>query len=215
MSKRCFDMVAASCGLLLLIPLLLWFAFRIRHEDGGPVFYRGERIGLSGEPFSIFKFRTMVVNAERLGGSSTADDDPRITRIGKFLRRYKLDELPQLINVLKGDMSIVGPRPEIRSEVETYSPEWKIIFSVRPGITDLSSIEFHNEGEIIANSGFADAHEAYRNLIQPRKLELQRQYVMSRSILLDMAIIFKTVLVIAGYKSNKKRGICGNADTGT
>jgi lipopolysaccharide/colanic/teichoic acid biosynthesis glycosyltransferase len=203
MGKRLFDIVAASFGLLLLSPFLLWLVWRIRQEDDGPIFYRGERIGLFEKPFRIFKFRTMVVNADKIGGPSTSDDDPRITRIGKWLRKYKLDELPQLINVLNGDMSIVGPRPEIRSEVDSYASEWKIIFSVRPGITDISSIEFHNEGEIIANSGMDDPHKAYRKLIQPRKLELQREYVISRSMLLDIMIIFRTLLAVAGCKTKQ------------
>lgn len=201
-AKRIFDIVASLFGLAMLSPFLIFASLLIKCEDGGPVFYRGERVGLNKEIFRIFKFRSMVVNADTIGGASTAINDPRITRIGGWLRKYKLDELPQLINVLKGDMSIVGPRPEISSEVHMYAPHWTIIFSVRPGITDLSSIEFHNEGEIIANSGFTDAHQAYRNLIQPRKLELQRQYVLSRSMLLDIFIIFKTLLIMIGSKKN-------------
>jgi lipopolysaccharide/colanic/teichoic acid biosynthesis glycosyltransferase len=200
MAKRLFDIVATAIGLILLSPVLLWCAWRIRSGDGGPVFYRGVRVGLHGKLFRIFKFRTMVVNADKIGGASTSDDDARITRIGKFLRKYKLDELPQLLNVLRGEMSLVGPRPEVPSEVETYGPEWDVVFSVRPGITDLSSIEFRNEGAIIAGSGMKNAHEAYRKLIQPRKLELQKEYALNSSLLLDIRIIFKTLKAVAGGK---------------
>ena len=200
MVKRFFDIAAASFALLLLSPFLLWIAWRIRQEDGGAVFYRGVRVGLYGKLFRIFKFRTMVINAEKIGGASTSEDDPRITDIGRKLRKFKIDELPQLINVLIGEMSLVGPRPEVPFEVETYDPEWDIVFSVRPGITDLSSIEFRNEGEIIADSGIEDAHEAYRKLIQPRKLELQKEYALKSSLFLDIKIIFNTLKAVVGGK---------------
>jgi len=196
MLKRLFDIVTSLFGLILFSPLFLVIAILIKKEDGGPVFYRGVRVGRYEKLFKIFKFRTMVVDAEKKGGPSTSIDDTRITKIGYFIRRYKLDELPQLINVLKGDMSIVGPRPEIKSEVDLYGPEWNVIFSVRPGITDLASIEFRNEGEIIANSGIDDAHEAYRKLIQPRKLELQKEYVLNYNMLTDIKLIFRTFAAI-------------------
>ena len=121
--KRIFDLICATMGIAVLSLLLIWIAWRIKSEDGGPVFYRGERMGLHGKPFSIYKFRTMVVDAERLGAASTSDDDLRITRIGRFLRKYKLDELPQLINVLIGDMSLVGPRPEVKKFTDMYTKE--------------------------------------------------------------------------------------------
>jgi len=136
--------------------LLLWIAWRIRREDGGPVFYRGVRVGLRGKPFRIFKFRTMVVNAEKFGASSTSDDDPRITGIGKFLRKYKLDELPQLINVLKGDMSLVGPRPQVKWAVDLYTEEDKALLTVRPGITDWASIWNSDEAAVLAGAENAD-----------------------------------------------------------
>jgi lipopolysaccharide/colanic/teichoic acid biosynthesis glycosyltransferase len=141
----------------------------------------------------------MVMNADRLGGPSTADDDPRITRVGKFLRKYKLDELPQLINVLKGEMSIVGPRPEVPSEVETYSEEEKRILSVKPGITDWASIKFRNEGEIL--KGYEDPHKAYREIIKPEKLKLALQYVDEASFSTDLKIILKTVKLMF-FKEN-------------
>jgi len=140
----------------------------------------------------------MVVNAEIIGGPTTSAGDYRVTSAGNWLRRYKLDELPQLFNVLIGEMSFVGPRPEVKSEVDSYGPEWNVIFSVRPGITDLSSIEFRNEGEIIAKSGIEDPHEAYRKLIQPRKLELQRYYVTHSSMALDLKILFRTLFAVVG-----------------
>ncbi len=194
MTKRVFDILAAGTGLLLLAPLLIYVAWRIRREDGGPVFYRGERVGLLGRTFRIFKFRTMVVDAERKGGASTADDDPRITRIGLRLRKYKLDELPQLINVLTGDMSLVGPRPEVRHYTDLYTDQEKAILTVRPGITDWASIWNADEGAILA--GAADPERAYMELIRPTKLKLQLRYVRERSLLTDLRILFLTAVAV-------------------
>jgi lipopolysaccharide/colanic/teichoic acid biosynthesis glycosyltransferase len=205
MIKRCFDMVTASLGLLLLSPLLLLFAFRIRQEGGGPVFYRGERIGLSGKPFNIYKFRTMVVDADRLGGPSTSDDDPRITRVGRWLRRYKLDELPQLINVLTGDMSIVGPRPEVKRYTDMYTEEEKSILTVRPGITDWASIWNADEGAVLAGS--EDPEKTYMELIRPIKLKLQMKYVREQSLRVDLKIIFLTILAMLQPESQAVREI--------
>src|SRR5512136_359493 len=133
MLKRTFDFSSSLIGLILVSPVFLTIAILIKKEDRGPVFYRGVRVGRFGKPFRIFKFRTMVLNAEKLGGPSTADNDPRITRVGKFIRKFKLDELPQLINVLKGEMSIVGPRPEVQLYVDMFTEEEKAILGVRPG----------------------------------------------------------------------------------
>jgi len=144
--KRIFDIICSACGLLFLSPVLVLIACMIKAGDRGPVFYRGARVGLHGKPFRIFKFRTMVVNAEKIGGASTADDDPRITKVGKFIRKYKLDELPQLINVLKGEMSFVGPRPEVQHYVDMFTEEEKAILSVRPGITDWATLWNPDEG---------------------------------------------------------------------
>lgn len=196
MLKRLLDIVVSIAGLTVLSPLLIAVAVMIKLDDGGPVFYRGARVGRGGRLFNIYKFRTMVLNAEKVGGPSTSENDPRITRIGSGLRAYKLDELPQLINVLIGDMSLVGPRPEVKSEVDSYDPKWKPILSVRPGITDLSSIAFRDEGGVIKRSGIEDPHEAYKKLIQPRKLELQLEYVRRRSLLLDLSILWQTVLAV-------------------
>ncbi len=192
--KRAFDIICAAVGLVLLSPLLLWAAWRIRRVDGGPVFYRGERIGRYGKPFRIFKFRTMVVNADKMGGTSTGEDDPRITPIGNLLRRHKLDELPQLINVMKGDMSLVGPRPQVSWAVKLYTPEQQRVLSVRPGITDYASIIFRNEGEILKGSPDPDAE--YLAKIHPEKMRLAVDYVEQQSFFLDLKILLKTIAAI-------------------
>jgi len=184
-------MIMSFLGLFSFSPLLLTVSFLIKREDGGPVFYRGLRVGRNGKPFKIFKFRSMVLNAEQIGGPSTSDDDPRITRIGKLIRKYKLDELPQLINVLKGDMSIVGPRPEVQHYVVMYTEEEKAILTVRPGITDWASIWNPDEGAILAGS--ADPEKTYMEKIRPKKLELQLKYVRERSFWADMKIIMETI----------------------
>lgn len=194
MLKRLFDITCALFGLVILSPLLVLIALRIRGEDGGPIFYRGLRVGLHGSDFHIFKFRTMVVDAEKLGGPSTSDDDIRITRVGKLLRKYKLDELPQLINVLTGDMSIVGPRPEVRYYVDQFTEEEKVILGLRPGITDWASIWNSDEGAVLA--GAADPEKSYQERIRPTKIRLQLKYVRERSFFTDLKIIFLTVLAI-------------------
>ncbi|MGA2160304.1 MAG: sugar transferase [Dehalococcoidia bacterium] len=193
--KRVFDIVLSFFGLCIFSPLLCWVVWLIKCGDGGPVFYRGPRVGRYGRTFSIFKFRTMVVNAEKLGGSSTSDDDPRITRVGKFLRKYKLDELPQLINVLKGEMSFVGPRPEVQHYIDMLGPqERKDILSVRPGITDWASIWNSDEGSILAGS--SDPEKTYMERIRPEKIKLQLKYVRERRFLTDLKIVFQTLYTI-------------------
>jgi lipopolysaccharide/colanic/teichoic acid biosynthesis glycosyltransferase len=191
MLKRAFDFLSSLIGLILISPILVTIAVLIKREDGGPVFYRGVRVGRFGKTFKIFKFRTMVVNAEKLGGPSTADDDPRITKMGKFTRKFKLDELPQLLNVLKGEMSIVGPRPEVQMYVDMFTDEEKAILSVRPGITDWASIWNPDEGAILAGS--PDPEKTYMETIRPGKIRLQLKYVRERSFLVDLKIIFKTL----------------------
>src|SRR5215467_8865658 len=140
--KRLFDLLSAGVGLLVLVPVLVAVAVAIKMESAGPVFYRGLRVGRYGRPFRIFKFRTMVMNAEALGSASTPEDDARITRVGRVLRKVKVDELPQLLNVLRGEMSLVGPRPQVPWAVEQYTPEERTILKVRPGITDPASVRF-------------------------------------------------------------------------
>lgn len=197
--KRIFDIVMAATGLAMLSPLLLWITWRIKKEDHGPVFYRGERVGFQGRVFHILKFRTMVLDAEKLGGSSTSDDDPRITKIGKTLRKYKLDELPQLFNVLTGEMSLVGPRPEIKRYTDLYTEEQKAIFTVRPGITDWASLWNSDEGAVLA--GAEDPDKAFEELIQPTKLKLQLKYVHERSFWVDLKIIVLTLLAVVSPTS--------------
>ncbi len=191
MTKRLFDVVSSLVGLLVLSPVMLVIAILMKQSSPGPVLYAGTRIGRFGKKFRLFKFRTMVVNADKIGGPSTADDDPRVTRVGRVLRRYKLDEIPQLINVLKGEMSFVGPRPEVASEVEMYSPEQRRLLEVLPGITDWASMRFHNEGEIL--KGSVDPHEMYREKIRPEKIRLGLEYVQRRSFWVDMQILTGTV----------------------
>ena len=192
--KRIFDIICSMCGLLFLSPFFIIIACMIKASDGGQVFYRGVRVGLHGKLFSMYKFRTMVVDAEKIGGPSTAEDDPRITRIGKFLRKFKLDELPQLINVLKGEISFVGPRPEVKHYIDMFTEEEKSILTVRPGITDWASIWNPDEGSILAGS--PEPEKAYMEKIRPTKLKLQLKYVKEHSFLNDMKIILLTLKTI-------------------
>ena len=184
--------MVATIALVIVAPLLPLAALMVKLSSRGPVFYRGTRVGLNGKLFPMLKFRTMVVDAESLGGSATAADDPRITRFGKFLRRYKLDELPQLFNVLLGDMSLVGPRPEVEKYVNLYSPEEKAILTVRPGITDWASIWNSNEAAVL--EGSRDPERTYEELIRPTKLALQLQYVRDHSFFVDLKILFHTAV---------------------
>jgi lipopolysaccharide/colanic/teichoic acid biosynthesis glycosyltransferase len=195
MAKRVFDVLGALFGLIVLSPLLLLIAVGVKLGSRGPVFYRGVRAGRYGRPFKTFKFRTMVPDAERLGGLSTAKNDPRVTRVGRFLRKYKLDELPQLLNVLKGEMSIVGPRPEMPEYTSLYTGEEKLILTVRPGITDYASIEFSNLGEIL---GDEEPDRVYEEQIRPIKNALRVKYVKEQSFWVDIGIIFRTFGRLAG-----------------
>jgi len=194
MIKRALDISLSTLGLLVFSPLILACGVLIKLEDGGPILYRGVRVGRYAKPFRLNKFRSMVVNAASIGGPSTADDDLRITKVGRSLRKYKLDELPQLINVLKGDMSVVGPRPEVPQEVELYSQEERALLTVRPGITDYASIKFNNEGEILAGS--EDPHQAYREKIRPEKVRLGLEYVRSHSLWVDLKLVGMTIMVL-------------------
>jgi lipopolysaccharide/colanic/teichoic acid biosynthesis glycosyltransferase len=189
-AKRVFDVVVAATALAAVAPLVALIGLLTKLGSPGPVIYRGSRVGLHGRLFAMLKFRTMVVNAETLGGSATAADDPRITPIGKFLRRYKLDELPQLVNVLIGDMSFVGPRPEVKKYVDMYTPEEKAILTVRPGITDWASIWNSNEAAVL--EGSYDPEKTYEELIRPTKLALQLFYVRNHSLFVDLKILFHT-----------------------
>jgi lipopolysaccharide/colanic/teichoic acid biosynthesis glycosyltransferase len=192
-SKRAFDIAVSTAGLVVLSPLLLALAVALKCDSRGPVFYRGVRTGRFGRPFRIFKFRTMVKNAEQIGSVTTSDNDPRITRVGRILRKYKLDELPQLINVIRGDMSLVGPRPEVVSYTNRYNAEERIILTVRPGITDWASIQFSDLQKIV---GSEDAERVYREHVLPRKTELRVKYVQERSFTSDVRILAQTVWIV-------------------
>jgi lipopolysaccharide/colanic/teichoic acid biosynthesis glycosyltransferase len=198
--KRLFDFCAASIGIVILGPLMLGIAILILLDSRGPVFYRGERVGLKGRPFRIFKFRTMVAAAESMGGPSTSDRDTRITHVGAFLRKYKLDEAPQLINIMKGEMSFVGPRPEVQKYVDMYTEEEKSILTIKPGISDWASLANPDEGSVLAK--YDDPDKAYEETIRPEKLRLQLKYVRERSFLKDLKIILLTMKTIMV----KKRG---------
>lgn len=189
-AKRTFDAVAAGAGLIILSPVIAGIAIAIKKGSKGPLLYKGTRVGMNGEPFQMLKFRTMVVDADKIGGSSTPEDDPRVTPIGKMLRKYKLDELPQLINVFKGDMSFVGPRPQVQWAVDLYTPEERQILKVRPGITDEASLKFSNEAEIL--KGSKDPDKDYIEKIHPEKMRLSLEYVRNRSFSGDISIIART-----------------------
>ncbi len=206
MIKRLFDITFSLLGLIVISPFLLLTAVFIKLDSRGPVFYMGKRAGKNGKLFKMMKFRTLRDDADKIGGGpSCADDDPRITRMGKVLRKFKINELPQLINVLKGEMSFVGPRPEVPSEVETYTDEEKRVLSVRPGITDYASLTYHNEGELLM--GAEDPHEAYRQIIKPGKLKLALKYVDESSLLVDLKILYMTAMALVKSRSgNGKQG---------
>ncbi len=182
MVKRAIDIVISSLGLIILAPLFLVVAILIKRDSPGPVFFRQIRIGRDEKPFLICKFRTMVENAPRLGPELTQKDDPRITRVGRILRRTSIDELPQLINVLKGEMSLIGPRPEIPSIVRNYTPKQKKVLKVKPGMTGLSQVNGRD------------------TLSLSKKLRIDLEYVKKQSILLDVYILFKTLSVIFSSK---------------
>ncbi len=192
--KRLFDLIFSLLGLLLLSPFFVVISLIIRLYDNGAVFYKAPRIGRNGKTFKMLKFRSMVLNADKIGPSSTTSSDPRITPIGRFLRKTKLDELPQLINVLKGEMSIVGPRPEVKYFTDMFTEEEKAILSVKPGITDYASIWNSDEGKIL--EGAEDPDKAYMELIRPEKIRLQLKYVYERSTWVDFKIIFLTLAAI-------------------
>lgn len=203
MLKRGFDIAFSACALLLLSPLLMAVALWIKIDSPGPVFFRQVRVGRDGREFMIFKFRTMRAYPEDSGPQITVGADPRITRPGALLRRYKIDEIPQFLNVLAGDMSVVGPRPEVPRYVAMYpAGTRRIVLSVRPGITDLASIEFRDESELLARS--IDPESTYVNEVMPAKLAHCERYVRERSFLGDLAIIVRSFQV--SFSRRGKRG---------
>ena len=190
--KRIFDIVASGLGIIVLSPILLIIALIIKKESDGPVFFKQIRVGEKGRNFEILKYRTMVVDAEKMGRQITVGNDNRITKIGGFLRKYKLDELPQLINVFKGDMSLVGPRPEVPRYVEMYNEEQRKVLDVKPGITDLASIRYRDENELLGTA--EDPDDMYINTIMPDKLALNLEYINKSNVFFDIYIILETIV---------------------
>lgn len=203
MAKRVFDLFFSLVGLAVLSPLLLGIALAVRLRQGGPVFFSQQRVGLNGRLFSIWKFRTMVVDSERLGLGITKSGDPRITPLGRFLRRTKLDELPQLWNVLKGDMSFVGPRPEIPKYTEHYTDEQKKVLKLKPGITDVATLAFRNEEELLKSA--SDVEVFYLKYCLPRKIEMNLSYSQTANIWRDTLVIINTVVPGLGPRGSGKQ----------
>lgn len=188
--KRLFDILASGVGLICLSPLFVVLAVWIKCDSRGPVFYRQVRVGKGNRDFRLFKFRSMRPDSDKLGLITVGGHDPRVTRSGYYIRKYKLDEFPQLINVFKGDMSLVGPRPEVRKYVDMYTPEQMRVLSVRPGITSLASIRYRNENEILAKAD--DPDRCYIEKIMPDKLAIDLEYVDKASLWNDIKLIFST-----------------------
>jgi lipopolysaccharide/colanic/teichoic acid biosynthesis glycosyltransferase len=194
MMKRVFDVIVAAVGLLLLTPILLLVSLLIKLDSPGPVFFTQERMGRKFRPFRIYKFRTMVPDAPRLGGKITAGADPRITCIGRYLRWTKVDELPQLLNVLKGDMSVVGPRPEVRQYVELFRSDYEEILQISPGITDLASVYYRHEAELLGRA--ENPEDRYVKEILPEKIKLAKEYLHRSSFCFDIVVLLKTFVAI-------------------
>jgi lipopolysaccharide/colanic/teichoic acid biosynthesis glycosyltransferase len=192
--KRLFDIVVSGLGLIVLSPLFLVLAIWIKLDSKGPVFYRQVRVGYKNKDFRIFKFRSMRVGSDKGSLVTIGGHDPRVTRSGYFIRKFKFDELPQLINVFLGDMSLVGPRPEVRHYVDYWTPEQMHVLDVRPGITDPASIKFRNENELMEKA--EDPEKYYIEVIMQEKIKLYLEYVEKHSFLYDIGLIFKTFFVI-------------------
>ena len=199
--KRLLDVVASAAGLLVLSPLLVVVALVVR-RDGGPAFFRQERIGRGGGPFRMWKFRTMVPHAERLGPQLTADGDPRITPVGRWLRRAKLDELPQLLNVLAGEMSLVGPRPEVRRYVARYTAEQRRVLDLHPGITDPASLHYHREETLLAAA--ADPERLYVEQLMPDKIRRNLQYAQTATVARDVGVVLRTLGLGLGWPARSR-----------
>lgn len=193
MLKRLFDVIFSFAALIFLLPFFLIIALIIKVDSKGPVFYQGVRVGKQGKLLRPYKFRTMIEGAEKLGGSTTAENDLRITKVGRFLRKHKIDEFPQLINVLKGEMSFVGPRPELEEHVRCYNEEEKVILNVKPGMTDYACIRFISLDKVV---GKKDADEIYIKKVRSEKNRLRVKYAKNHSFLEDLKIIIKSLLVI-------------------
>jgi len=192
-AKRVLDLILSLGALALLWPLLVFLAVWVKLDSPGPVFYRGQRVGRDGQPFLMYKFRTMVVGAEREGPAVTYKDDPRITTAGRFLRRTKLDELPQFFNVVKGEMSLVGPRPEDPKYVALYTAEQRQVLSVRPGITGPTQLLYRDEASMLQGES---VDEEYVSRIMPQKLKLDLEYVRHRSLMGDLRVLWRTAATL-------------------
>ena len=202
--KRLFDVFVSVITVMALLPIFIIVSFFIKITSPGKVLYRGVRAGKNEVNFEIYKFRTMVENAENIGGHSTSINDTRLTKIGRFLRKYKIDELPQFVNVIKGDMSLVGPRPQVLYYTNKYKGEEKSILSVRPGITDLASLYFSDMDKVL---GGGNVEKKYETEIEPVKNLLRLRYVNEQSFLLDMRILIETAFSIIGVKNITKLNI--------
>jgi len=200
--KCIFDILMATIGLVILAPLFLIVAVLIKLDSPGPIFFRQERMGRGFRPFFIYKFRTMVWDTLGKGRTITVDNDPRITRAGRLLRATKIDELPQLINVFKGDMSFVGPRPEIRQYVELFRRDYEEILKIRPGITDLASVKYRNEATILGQA--ENPEDEYVRRVLPEKIELAKDYLQRSSLVFDLALLFKTLCKLFEFRTSLK-----------
>lgn len=188
------DIIFSTLAILLLLPSFFIIALLIKLDTNGPIFYRQIRMGKDFKPFGLYKFRTMVVDADKMGPLVTKDRDPRITKVGYYLRKWKLDELPQFFNVLKGDMSLVGPRPEVEKYVKLYKDDYTIVLTVKPGITDYATILFRDEEDLIAR--FDDVEKGYTQVILPKKIELYKKYIDDISFFTDIKLLYLTFLKI-------------------
>lgn len=192
--KRIFDIIASGMGLILLGPVFVFLAIWIKSDSMGPVFYKQIRVGRYGKDFNLFKFRSMRMGSDKKGLITVGDRDPRVTRSGYYIRRYKLDELPQLINVFRGEMSLVGPRPEVRKYVNLYTPKQMRVLNVRPGVTDLASIRYRNENELLGK--VENPERYYQEIIMQDKLKINEEYIMKASFTYDLRLIFSTLHII-------------------
>jgi len=188
------DIIFSTLAIILLLPSFFIIALLIKLDTNGPIFYRQIRMGKDFKPFGLYKFRTMVVDADKMGPLVTKDRDPRITKVGYYLRKWKLDELPQFFNVLKGDMSLVGPRPEVEKYVKLFKDDYTIVLTVKPGITDYATILFRDEEDLIAR--FDDVEKGYTQVILPKKIELYKKYIDDISFFTDIKLLYLTFLKI-------------------
>ncbi|KJD36044.1 glycosyl transferase [Tamlana sedimentorum] len=194
MIKRCFDIFFSITGLLILFPLLICIAILVKFDSKGSVFFKQTRIGKNNKKFTLFKYRTMFISSKTSSNLTIGNNDARITNLGYYLRKHKLDELPQLFNILKGDMSFVGPRPEIPYFVKKYKPEYLEVLNVKPGLTGLASLKYKNEDELLKNT--QNPETVYLNTILPDKIKLNKTYINSQSLALDIKILIKTIFSI-------------------